>query len=506
MPAAEDQITRTTSGSGSSPTSATVTTTGNPISRLHVTLGRYMLFGQVGAGGMGAVHLGRRVGPAGFSRLVAVKRMHPHLSKEKEFIHAFLDEARIAARITHPNVVSINDVVMDGDEVLLVMEYIHGRSLSFLAYAERKRGRAVPPPVAAALALDILHGLQAAHDARDERGELLGVIHRDVSPQNVLVGADGVARLLDFGVAKALGRLQSTETGSIKGKLAYMAPERLSGRDDVQPITAAVDVYAAAMVIWEMLAGERYWAGVADDVLIGKVTSSPYRHLRDASLASIDAVLEQAMQREPQDRFSSCRDLGSAIEGTLDAASRDEVMEWVESVAGPELAESADVIAEIEQRSMPFPTPISTQSGSANVVLADDDDDDEKIPTTSPTSVVRPLALLIAAVGLTAAIILFATRSSSTTPPTTTTTVAAPTAATTIPVVSEPTTPATATATATATTTTTAAPAKADPPPPPRGARATKTVAPPSPTPSPTAPSTTAAPKRPDEEAPADRK
>ncbi len=166
----------------------------------------------IGAGGMATVHLGRRVGAGGFARLVAVKRLHPHLAVDREVVHAFLDEARIAARVTHANVVSIHDVVLDGDEVLS---------------AERAAGRTIPPPIAGAIAIDLLRGLQAAHEARDERGRLLGVIHRDVSPHNVLVGTDGVARVLDFGIAKALGRLQTTATGAVKGKLAYMAPERL---------------------------------------------------------------------------------------------------------------------------------------------------------------------------------------------------------------------------------------------------------------------------------------
>ena len=281
------------------------------ISRLEMTVGRYVLFGQIGAGGMGSVHLGRRMGAAGFSRLVAIKRLHPHLGKQKELVYAFLDEARIAARISHPNVVSIDDVVMDGDEVLLVMEYVHGRSLAFLTGAERSRARPVPPPIAAALAVDMLHGLQAAHEARDERGDLLGVIHRDVSPQNVLVGADGVARVLDFGIAKALGRLHNTTSGSIKGKLGYMAPERLLTEEAT---TTSVDQFAAAVVIWEMLEGKRYYADDTAEKLIAQVIASKYESLSDPALEPVDRVLARALNPDPKSRFASCRELCSALE------------------------------------------------------------------------------------------------------------------------------------------------------------------------------------------------
>jgi serine/threonine protein kinase len=325
------------------------------LSRHEATVGRYMLFGQIGAGGMACVHLGRRVGPAGFSRLVAIKRLHPHLGKQREFVHAFLDEARIAARVSHPNVVSIDDVVMDGDEVLLVMDYVNGRSLSFLAGAERAQGRSVPPPVATAIALDMLHGLQAAHEAKTERGAPLGLVHRDVSPQNVLVGVDGVARVLDFGIAKALGRLQTTDNGSVKGKLPYMAPERLLDR----AVTSSVDLYGAAIVIWELLAGERYFVGSTPEAMIPLVIASEYRHLRDGSLAAVDAVLERALRREPEQRHASCAELAAAIEAVMDPASRGEIMAWVQKVAGADIAEHADAIAEVERSSTPSPAPRS---------------------------------------------------------------------------------------------------------------------------------------------------
>ena len=319
------------------------------VSRYEHTVGRYMLFGSIGAGGMASVHLGRRVGAGGFARLVAIKRLHPHLAADREIVHSFFDEARLAARINHPNVVSIDDVVLDGDEVLLVMEYVPGRSLSLLASAERVAGRVVPPSIAGAIAVDMLRGLEAAHRAKDERGRELGLIHRDVSPHNVIVGTDGVARVVDFGVAKALGRLQTTATGAIKGKLAYMAPERFIDAE----ATASIDVYGAAIVVWELLAGGRYFVGPPDTTMIPRVVAAEYRHLEGRSLAAADEVLARALAKHPKDRQPSAAALASDLELALDVASHEEVAAWVERVASKELAEMAAAVEEIEQMSVP---------------------------------------------------------------------------------------------------------------------------------------------------------
>ena len=361
------------------------------VSRYEHTVGRYMLFGAIGSGGMATVHIGRRVGAGGFARLVAIKRLHAHLAEDREVVHAFLDEARIAARVTHPNVVSIHDVVLDGDEVLLVMEYVAGRSLSLLAAAERAAGRAVPPAVAGAIAVDLLRGLHAAHEARDERGRLLGLVHRDVSPHNVLVGTDGVARVLDFGIAKALGRLQSTATGAVKGKLAYMAPERFSGEE----ATASVDVYAAAIVVWELLAGARYFDGPSDETMMPRIMSATYRPLAGAALAAASGVLERALRAKPAERHASASELASELQAALPIATHEEVAAWVQRVAAKELAASAEAIEEIEQSSVPSPAPHSKQTappvGSAPVRAGDAaQQTDTSTPDTSSPVVSEP--------------------------------------------------------------------------------------------------------------------
>ncbi len=213
-------------------------------------LGRYSLHGAIAAGGMATVHLGR---DATSSKVVAIKRMHAQFALDPEFVAMFLDEARLTRAIDHPNVVRTLEVVSDESELFLVMEYVPGESLARLVRAQRSP----PCRVMAAVMTDALLGLHAAHEAKDAEGRLLHIVHRDVSPQNILVGDDGVSRILDFGVAKAIGRTRETQNGEVKGKLSYMAPEYLQGRD-VSPQT---DVYAAGVVLWEVMTNKRLFAG-----------------------------------------------------------------------------------------------------------------------------------------------------------------------------------------------------------------------------------------------------
>jgi len=213
--------------------------------------GRYVLGEALASGGMGTVHLGRIVGASGFSRVVAIKRLFPGFATDASFRQMLLDEARFASRIRQPNVVPILDVVEAERDLYVVMEYVHGLPLA--GALERAGDAPMPVEIAVAIAEAVLLGLQAAHEARAEDGTPLGIVHRDVSPQNILIGADGVPRLIDFGIAKAATRLQVTDPGVIKGKAGYMAPEQLLS----EPVSRHADVFSASVVLWEMLAGRR---------------------------------------------------------------------------------------------------------------------------------------------------------------------------------------------------------------------------------------------------------
>ena len=183
--------------------------------------GRYALCGEIASGGMATVHLALQTGAAGFARIVAVKRLHERYARDPEFVGMFLDEARIVARIRHPNVVQTVDVVAEDGELFLVMEYIHGESLLRLASTASRKHMVLSVPIIAAIVASTLHGLHEAHEARGETGEPLGIVHRDVSPHNILVGIDGVGRVLDFGVARASQRIHTIIFTKLQPKLLF---------------------------------------------------------------------------------------------------------------------------------------------------------------------------------------------------------------------------------------------------------------------------------------------
>lgn len=293
------------------------------------------------------MHLGQMFGGAGFARIVAIKRLHPHLAETPEAVRMLLDEARLSARVRHPNIVATLDVVADDGEILLVFEYIHGASLAYVAESAAREKWRFPLPVVAAVMSDVLAGLQAVHEATDELGLPLDIVHRDVSPQNVMVGADGVARVLDFGIAKAHARLQTTKNGQIKGKLRYLAPEQLRN-ESTGPGT---DVYAASIILWELLTGEALFDGVNEGAILAKVLQGvvipPSRFSSDIP-RELDGIVARGMARDPAERFASCREMAAAIRAVLTPATADQVAVWIGNAAKELLDERAARIARIE--------------------------------------------------------------------------------------------------------------------------------------------------------------
>ena len=276
-------------------------------------LGRYEVLAQLAAGGMATVYVARAQGVAGFERLVAIKVLHPHLAHDDEFISMFLDEARLAARIRHPNVVPTLDISDSaGDGFFLVMEYIEGDHFGALLREAAKGGKRLPPGVSLRIVIDALEGLSAAHSLKDGDGHALSIVHRDISPHNIMLGSDGTARITDFGVAKAEVRLSSTRDGQFKGKLSYMAPEQAStGFADQRS-----DLFSMGIVLWESLTARRLFRADNNGELLNRVLNAPIPPPSDIdpSLQPLDAVLAKALERDPEQRFQSAAEFVEALE------------------------------------------------------------------------------------------------------------------------------------------------------------------------------------------------
>ncbi len=304
-------------------------------------IGRYQILAPIGTGGMATVYLARAQGFGGFVREVAVKLLHPHLGTDEGLVQQFITEGQIAAKIRHPNVVSVFDVGKDPFGLYLVLEYIEGDTLSGLVRAAAAEGITIPTAVLLRIVCDALAGLHVAHELSDDNGQPLGLIHRDFTPQNVLIGTDGVARLADFGVVKIMGVTRHTLSGVVKGKLGYMAPEQARG----QRIDRRCDIWAAGVVTWELLAGKRLGRG-KDEVamLLDLVTRDPpsLREVRPDLPEDLVTAVTSALTRKLTDR---CPHAETFRQRLIDAwkaqggiADTSEVAHWVQRLSASKLA------------------------------------------------------------------------------------------------------------------------------------------------------------------------
>lgn len=351
---------------------------------------RYELLVKIASGGMATVYVGRVSSAVGFSRLVAIKRAHAHLLEEASFGKMLIAEAKLASRIHHPNVVAVQNVEEVEGEILLVMDYVEGASLAELV-AVGHEGSDAPPisaQVVARVILDACAGLNAAHELTDDDGRPLGIVHRDVTPHNILVGVDGVARLTDFGIAKSSGQTQSgarTSTGGLKGKVSYMAPEYVeSGRLD-----ARSDVFSLGVVAWEAFTRQRLFRGETEIESLKLVLACDVP--RASTMApwlgtSLDQVLARALTRDPNGRYSTASELAEALEVVARAddllAKHADVAAFVKSAAGPALVDRRHLIQRRDATEDPIPreaTPEVAAREAATASLA------PRVTTRSPS-------------------------------------------------------------------------------------------------------------------------
>ncbi|MBK6693283.1 MAG: serine/threonine protein kinase [Myxococcales bacterium] len=339
---------------------------------------RYELLHKIAAGGMATVYVGRLSAAAGTRRLFAVKRAHTHLADDATYRKLFVAEARLASRLHHPNVVAVQDVEDLDGELLLVMDYVEGASLAELVpLSDDATTRA---RLAVRIVLDAAHGLHAAHELKDDRGRSLDVVHRDVTPHNVLVGKDGIARVTDFGVAKSLSNTgPGTLTGGLKGKLAYMAPEYV----ERGVVDRRIDVFGLGIVLWEALTGERLFQGVNEGSTLAAVLRCSVKAPSAVAAgvpAELDEVVLRALARDPEERPASARAFAEQLEQAVRAyadglASHDEVADAVEARAGDLLRTRRDLLRSLDVTKDEFVPPerTETRAGPANQPTKQDD-------------------------------------------------------------------------------------------------------------------------------------
>ncbi len=306
---------------------------------------RYKLLGKIASGGMGVVYLGTHRADAGFSRLIAVKLIHEHLAEDRKFVDMFLDEARLAGRLSHPCVVGILDVGKTDGRYYIVMPYIEGGTLSELL----RRSRADRDPAfIVPLVIDALNGLDAAHTLTDDLGEPLALVHRDICPANILVGVDGIGRVTDFGIAKAAARITQTAPGILKGKLSYMAPEQATGG----AVDARADVFSMGVVLWSALTGRPLFRGEHDAATMKNVlemAAPPPSTVGLAPPACLDEVCLRALEKDPDKRFQSAAEMAEALReaalaGNL-CAPVTRISRWVQEVFAERLAHRREAIS-----------------------------------------------------------------------------------------------------------------------------------------------------------------
>jgi hypothetical protein len=276
--------------------------------RQPVPFGKYLLLDRIAVGGMAEVFAAKAFGAEGFTRIVAIKKILPTLGEDPEFVSMFVDEARIAVQLAHENVVQVLELGKHDESLYIAMEYISGRDVRQLLDRYRKRGEPMPLPQACAIAARVCDALDYAHRKTDAAGNPLGIVHRDVSPQNVLVSFDGLVKLIDFGIAKAEKRLQQTQSGILKGKFSYMSPEQVRG----ELVDRRSDVFASGVLLWELICGRRLFGGESDIAVLEKVRNAdvpPPATVNPKVPKALSNVVLAALAANPRDRYQSCGEM-----------------------------------------------------------------------------------------------------------------------------------------------------------------------------------------------------
>jgi len=326
-------------------------------------LGKYQLVKCIARGGMAEIFLARVQGPAGFEKGVVVKRVLPHLSESSEFVQMFLDEARLAARLSHPNIVQIFDFGESDGSYFLCMEHLAGEDLANVVRLAQQAGGTMPFPLAAMVVSAAADALHYAHTLTDEGGQPLGIVHRDISPSNIFLTYTGAVKVLDFGIAKAQTKAVQTQAGVIKGKLMYMAPEQAKGK----AVDGRSDVWALGAVLHEALTGQRLFARDTELAIYHAVLHDPIpspSEIEPQIPEELSAIVMRALERDLAQRFASAADLRRALDTYVTATSTGplgpQLQEYLKGLCG--LARIQER-ARIPSKSSPSPAPQTPASG-----------------------------------------------------------------------------------------------------------------------------------------------
>jgi serine/threonine-protein kinase len=348
---------------------------------------------------MAEVLLARLLGPSGFERAVVLKRVLPHLARQRAFIDMFFDEARLIARIRHPNVVQVQELVREDDELFLVMEYLEGESVSSLLRRVVARGERLDPLIAAHLVAEACAGLHAAHELRDDDGASLGIVHRDVSPQNIFVTFDGAVKILDFGIAMSHGRMTRTETGELKGKLGYMSPEHAGAK----PLDRRSDVFALGIVLYELLVGRRLFQRPTPLATLKAISSEPVippSRIAAGCPPSLERICLRALSRDVDERYPSAFDMRREIiaairELSTDALPEERLAALMHEVFSDRKLEKAEMLKRVRAGSAITSLPAAEVDGAIEIPMVPS----EALSQATPAARRRPKWLVPAALG-----------------------------------------------------------------------------------------------------------
>ena len=321
-----------------------------------IPFGKYYLLERINVGGMAEVFKAKTFGVEGFERLLAVKRILPNIAEDEEFITMFIDEAKIAVQLQHANIAQIFDLGKVDDSFFIALEFVHGRDLRSIFDRMRSRGDSIPIPMACHITMQVCEGLDYAHNKRDGQGRELNLVHRDISPQNVLIGYEGEVKLIDFGIAKAAGKASKTQAGILKGKFGYMSPEQVRGL----PIDRRSDIFAVGIVLYELLTGERLFIGESDFSTLEKVRNveiMPPSSYNKKIPPELEKLVLKALARDPEDRYQNAIDLHDDLQSFLYSVgefySRKDLSAWMKKTFAIEIEEDSAKLEQYRQMAPP---------------------------------------------------------------------------------------------------------------------------------------------------------